>query len=88
MKETFMLVRKQRQEKRNHNKEQSTNLLKQAEISFESKNSGNHLIILSIPKIDFYPSTGLWIVRGVNKKRRGVLSLLKYIKEMKNDATI
>lgn len=50
MKETFMLVRKQRQEKRNHNKEQSTNLLKQ-----------------------------------VNKKRRGVLSLMKYIKEMKND---
>ena len=61
MKETFMLVRKQRQEKRNHNKEQSTNLLKQAEISFESKNSGNHLIILSTPKIDFYPSTGLCI---------------------------
>lgn len=68
MKETFILVRKQRQEKRNHNKEQSTNLLRQAEISFESKNSGNHLIILSTPKIDFYPSTGLWIVRGVNKK--------------------
>lgn len=85
MKETFMLVRKQRQEKRNHNKEQSTNLLKQAEISFESKNSGNHLIILSTPKIDFYPSTGLWIARGVNKKRRGVLSLLKYINGMKQD---
>lgn len=85
MKETFILVRKQRQEKRNHNKEQSTNLLRQAEISFESKNSGNHLIILSIPKIDFYPSTGLWKVRGENKKRRGVLSLLKFIKEMKND---
>ena len=88
MKETFMLVRKQRQEKRNHNKEQSTNLLKQEEISFESKNSGNHLIILSTPKIDFYPSTGLWIVRGENKKRRGVLFLLKYIKEMKNDPSI
>nr|DAU57546.1 MAG TPA: hypothetical protein [Caudoviricetes sp.] len=85
MKETFILVRKQRQEKRNHNKEQSTNLLRQAEISFESKNSGNHLIILSTPKIDFYPSTGLWKVRGENKKRRGVLSLLKFIKEMKND---
>lgn len=68
MKETFILVRKQRQEKRNHNKEQSTNLLRQAEISFESKNSGNHLIILSTPKIDFYPSTGLWKVRGENKK--------------------
>lgn len=85
MKETFKLVRIQRQEKRSLNKEQSTNLLRQAAISFESKNSGNHLIILSTPKIDFYPSTGLWMVRGVNKKRRGVLSLLKYIKEMKND---
>ncbi|MBM7064310.1 hypothetical protein [Neisseria elongata] len=81
MRETFILVRKQRQEKRNHNKEQSTNLLKQAEISFESKNSGNHLIILSTPKIDFYPSTGLWKVRGENRSRRGVKNLLKYLSE-------
>ena len=81
MRETFILVRKQRQEKRNHNKEQSTNLLKQAEISFESKNSGNHLIILSTPKIDFYPSTGLWRVRGENRNRRGVKNLLKYLSE-------
>lgn len=85
MKETFILVRKQRQEKRNHNKEQSTNLLKQAEISFESKNSGNHLIILSTPKIDFYPSTGLWKVRGENKNHRGVGALLKYLRKMNHD---
>ena len=88
MRETFILVRKQRQEKRNHNKEQSTNLLKQAEISFESKNSGNHLIILSTPKIDFYPSTGLWRVRGENKNHRGVRSLLKYLREMNHDTAI
>lgn len=88
MRETFILVRKQRQEKRNHNKEQSTNLLKQAEISFESKNSGNHLIILSTPKIDFYPSTGLWRVRGENKNHRGVRSLLKYLRQMNHDTAI
>lgn len=85
MKETFIFVRKQRQEKRNHNKEQSTNLLRQAEISFESKNSGNHLIILSTPKIDFYPSTGLWKVRGENKNHRGVGTLLKYLRKMNHD---
>lgn len=88
MKETFILVRKQRQEKRNHNKEQSTNLLRQAEISFESKNSGNHLIILSTPKIDFYPSTGLWKVRGDNKNHRGVMALLKYLRKMNHDQPI
>ena len=88
MRETFILVRKQRQEKRNHNKEQTTNLLKQAEISFESKNSGNHLIILSTPKIDFYPSTGLWRVRGENKNHRGVRSLLKYLRQMNHDPSI
>ena len=59
MKETFILVRKQRQENEIINKELIDKFIKQAEISFESKNSGNHLIILSTPKIDFYPSTGL-----------------------------
>lgn len=88
MKELFKIMRERSQEKRRSNKDKSSDLLKNSGINFERKNYGNHLIILSTPKIDFYPSTGLWIVRGVNKKRRGVLSLLKYIKEMKNDATI
>lgn len=85
MKELFKEMRERSKEKRSSNREKSADLLKNSGINFERKNYGNHLIILTEPKIDFYPGTGLWKVRGVNKKRRGVLSLLKFIKEMKND---
>lgn len=86
MKELFKEMRERSKEKRSSNRQKSADLLKNSGINFERKNCGAHLIILSTPKIDFYPGTGLWKVRGVNKKRRGVLSLLKFIKEMKNDS--
>nr|DAK49092.1 MAG TPA: matrix protein [Caudoviricetes sp.] len=86
MKELFKEMRERSKEKRSSNREKSADLLKNSGINFERKNCGAHLIILSTPKIDFYPGTGLWKVRGENKKRRGVLSLLKFIKEMKNDS--
>lgn len=60
---------------------QSTQALIANDVKFESKNNGVHLIIQCEPKIDFYPSTGLWTVRGNTKKRRGVRKLIQYIKE-------
>ena len=63
------------------NKEKSTQLLKDDNIKFESKNNGIHLIVsYGNGKIDFYPSTGLWSVRGQNKKKRGVYPLIDFIK--------
>lgn len=88
MKELFKIMRERSQEKRSHNREQSAELLKNNGINFERKNYGSHLIILSTPKIDFYPGTGLWRVRGENKNHRGVRSLLKYLRQMNHDSSI
>nr|DAR80752.1 MAG TPA: hypothetical protein [Caudoviricetes sp.] len=72
-------MRELSQAKRSHNREQSAALLENSGIEFERKNDGAHLIILSNPKIDFYPGTGLWRVRGENKSHRGVRHLLKHL---------
>lgn len=80
--ETFSGWRGMKQSKRRDNKCKSTTLLQENGINFESKNEGIHLIIEN--KIDFWPSTGLWIVRGQSKKKRGVFRLLKYLEELKS----
>lgn len=77
--EGFKFMRERSRAKRSHNREQSATLLENSGIEFERKNDGAHLIILSNPKIDFYPGTGLWRVRGENKSHRGVRHLLKYL---------
>lgn len=80
MGEMFNALKKARQEKRASNRESSAATLLAAGIEFESKNLGAHLIV---GNIDFWPGTGLWIVRGSNQKRRGVLKLIKHIKGSK-----
>ena len=77
--EGFKRMRELSRAKRSHNREQSAALLENSGIEFERKNDGAHLIILSNPKIDFYPGTGLWRVRGENKSHRGVRHLLKHL---------
>lgn len=79
--------RKYRQDKANKrlkNLEYSTNLLKEKGIQFESHNFGKQLVILCAEsKIDFYPSTGLWIERTTRYKNRGIRSLLAHINDKK-----
>jgi len=61
------------------NLEFSTNLLLEKDVSFESKSEGLQLIVKGQGKIvDFYPTTGLFIVRG-GKRGRGVKQLLKLV---------
>ena len=75
--EETMAWRKYRQDKAN-------NLLKEKGIQFESHNFGKQLVILCAdPKIDFYPSTGLWIERTTLYKNRGIRSLLAHINNKK-----
>lgn len=52
-------------------------------VEVECKNDGAHLIVRVPPNIiDFWPGTGLWIVRGQSQRRRGVYPLLDYIKDL------
>ena len=64
--------------KRKANKAYSTNLLKEHGIRFVSYNNGVHLFVEG--EIDFYPSTGKWIIRGTNVYKSGVYNLLKRYK--------
>lgn len=70
-------VKAARQEKRADNRAASADLLRSAGIPFESKNNGAHLIVSAMGKtIDFWPGTGLWMVRGERKQYRGVRRLI------------
>ena len=58
----------------------ANSLLESNNIKFDSKNDGVHLIVYGYDEvIDFYPSTGRWIVRGKQIKSRGVGKLIKRI---------
>jgi len=80
MGDDFNAWKKHKQEKRASNRDNSAELLMAEGIEFESKNIGAHLIVKGGGKIiDFWPGTGLWIVRGSINKRRGVRQLIAAI---------
>lgn len=68
------------QERRSNNRDSSAQVLQQAGIAFTTSNGGVHLVVTAGTKtIDFWPGTGLWIVRGDKKKWRGVRNLINHI---------
>jgi len=84
MAEYWADVKKAGQIKRAKNRDTSTQLLKEAQIQFEVKNLGAHLIITHKDLVaDFWPGTGLWQIRGTTKQARGVRKLIEAL----NDAT-
>lgn len=49
-------------------------------ITYTSKNFGAHLIIKKNDlTCDFWPGTGLWIFRNIQKRGRGIHELLKVL---------
>lgn len=86
MGDMFNALREERKIKRNSNRNFSTQYLDDLKIPFESKNGGIHLIVtVGTVVIDFWPSTGLWMERGINKKQRGVRYLIKRYYELRNN---
>jgi hypothetical protein len=77
-------VRHAGQVKRASNRAQSPEFLREAGVEFEVKNGGAHLIVKGpAGLIDFWPGTGLWIVRGAIWRGAawrgyGVFKLIKY----------
>ena len=69
--------------KRAKNRVSSEAMLRAAGIAYEWRANGGHLIIEVGGRlgIDFWPGTGLWIVRGHTERNRGVESLIKYVKQ-------
>jgi len=67
--------------KRHSNLIASTQIIKEAGITFEAKDYGQHLIIRNPFRIDFWPTTGLW--KTSQSKGRGVRALIKFIEAHK-----
>jgi hypothetical protein len=71
-------VKAARQAKRADNRKSSAELLREAGITFEAKNGDAHLIVRALGKtVDFWPGTGLWIVRGQKHRSYGVRKFIQ-----------
>jgi hypothetical protein len=81
--ETYKAMREHSKQKRARNGEQSLELLRKENIPHEVCNLQN-LHILVCGRIDFWPTTGRWIVRCGKEGwlGRGVMSLIKYVRSM------
>lgn len=86
MGDDFRAMNQQQKEKRADNRQSSTQVLAKAGVVFEAKNMGAHLIVQdSGETIDFWPGTGLWIVRNNGLRGRGVKSMLDWLFEEPQD---
>ncbi len=64
---------------RQKNRQQAPVALREAGIDFEMKNHGAHLIV-DHGRVDFWPGTGLWHVRG-GAQGTGVKKLIKLVRQ-------
>lgn len=83
--EMWAEYRAERQAKRASNRAHAEAQLRAVPgITVTTANDGAHYVIgSSAGVIDFWPGTGLWIVRGSTKRRRGIAGLIQFI----NDAS-
>lgn len=80
--EMWKAVREHKQKKKRSNLAYSTAQLTAAGLPFDSHNMGVHLVLMKGDQpIDFWPSTGLWWVRGSSNKRRGIQKLILFMKK-------
>jgi hypothetical protein len=85
--EIFNGLRELKKEKRANNTECSTDILQRCGVAFSSPNGGAHLVVQAGPHVvDFWPSTGLWIVRNPSRsiRRRGVRKLVEFVEQSRN----
>lgn len=81
--ETFAAIKEAARKKRASNRENGAALLVLKAVPFEERNLGRHLIVSagSAGIVDYWPGTGLWIVRSNKKKGRGAAKLLELIQK-------
>lgn len=77
-----------RQAKRGQNRATSTDLLRAKGVSFELRNGGAHMMIVTADtlRIDFWPGTGKFIVHRPEKlEGRGVFKLIQTLQRLNYD---
>jgi hypothetical protein len=86
MAENFAALKEISKAARASNRSNSAKILADRGIEFESKNDGAHLIVTGANgAVDFWPGTGKFIARGINKSGRGVFNLIRHLEAQ--DAT-
>ena len=77
----FSEKRKARSEKRKSNREYGLEFLKRKNIPFVDLNNGVHVrLVLDGETIDFYPSTGLYVLKD-GTRGRGIFNLWKLVRD-------
>lgn len=77
----FSEQREARKKKRKANKEYNLGFLKRKNIPFVELNNGVHVrLVFDDETIDFYPSTGLYILKD-GTRGRGIFNLWKLVKD-------
>ena len=80
MDEFWRDVREASKGTRARNRANGEDKLRRASVSFFSLNEGAHIVVTVDTGgiVDYWPGTGLWIVRNSKNRYRGVDSLLRY----------
>lgn len=69
------------------NRDHGARRLDQAEVAYETKNDGAHLIVSHCGiVVDYWPGTGLWRVRSTGESQRGIGSLLTRLRRAERGA--
>jgi len=77
--DTFKIIKEQNKVKKQSNLDYSTALLLETKFSVSINNGGVHLVVANNGVIvDFWPSTGKWIIRG-GITSRGVNGLIRFL---------
>lgn len=74
----FREYRAMRKEKKERNVAQSVELLDQNGIPY-IMHQGNNKHLLVAGRLNYWPSTGLWIDRITKRKGRGVVNLMRFL---------
>ena len=77
-----MLDQEGSKRRRANNRAGSAQFLRARNFQFKSKNNGAHLVVTQGDLVvDFWPGTGLWIVRGTGVRARGVKRLMGFLRD-------
>jgi hypothetical protein len=77
--EDWAALKKEGKRRRANNRKRCPDRLTQANIRFDTRNEGAHLIVYADSgTIDYWPGTGLWIDRKTHRTGRGVKGLIRF----------
>lgn len=82
MGDDFKALREESQIKRASNRNNASEILKKAGVSFLIKNGGAHFVVFCLaesqkPQFDFWPGTGKFINRNTKRSGRGIFNLIR-----------